>query len=92
MRYQGQGWEIPIALTAAQAAAPDAATFHALFMDEYTKLFGRPVSGLDVEITVWSVNATTPPKAVAPMAVAPVAGPETSANIVRSTASAYFIR
>jgi len=65
MRYTGQGWEIPIALTEAQAMAPDAATFEARFVEEYTKLFGRSVEGMDIEITVWSVNATTPPEAVA---------------------------
>ena len=65
MRYTGQGWEIPISLTRAQAMAPDAATFQARFEEDYTKLFGRPVVGMDVEITVWSVNATTPPETVA---------------------------
>ena len=68
MRYTGQGWEIPIALTQEQAMTPDAATFTARFEEDYTKLFGRTVSGLDIEITVWSVNATTPPETVAPVA------------------------
>ena len=40
---------------------PDAATFEARFIEDYTKLFGRAVDGMDIEITVWSVNATTPP-------------------------------
>ena len=65
MRYTGQGWEIPIALTEVQAMNPDAATFEARFIEDYTKLFGRPVAGMDIEITVWSVNATTPPEKVA---------------------------
>lgn len=65
MRYVGQGWEIPVSLTPDHAMAPDAASFQALFETEYTKLFGRPVAGMDIEITVWSVNATTPPQAVA---------------------------
>ncbi|EBA13075.1 hydantoinase/oxoprolinase family protein [Roseobacter sp. CCS2] len=59
MRYTGQGWEIPIALSAKQAANPDAATFQALFEADYTTLFGRTVAGMDIEITVWAVNATT---------------------------------
>ncbi|MEO9778662.1 MAG: hydantoinase/oxoprolinase family protein [Sedimentitalea sp.] len=70
MRYSGQGWEIPIALTEAQAMAPDAATFLARFEEDYAKLFGRTVEGMDVEITVWSVNATTPPEQVARIATA----------------------
>jgi N-methylhydantoinase A len=64
MRYTGQGWEIPITLTAEQATNPDVDTFQSLFEEDYTKLFGRPVEGMDVEITVWAVNATTPPQTV----------------------------
>jgi len=65
MRYAGQGWEIPVALTQVQAMTPDTATFQRLFEEDYTKLFGRTVTGMDIEITVWSVNATTPPEKVA---------------------------
>lgn len=65
MRYAGQGWEIPIGLDADCAKAPDAAVFASRFTDEYAKLFGRPVAGLDIEVTVWSVNAATTPDAVA---------------------------
>ncbi|MGB3278292.1 MAG: hydantoinase/oxoprolinase family protein [Pseudorhodobacter sp.] len=62
MRYTGQGWEIPIQLSEVQAQAPERSVFEALFEADYAKLFGRVVAGLDVEITVWSVNATTPPE------------------------------
>jgi len=64
MRYTGQGWEIPISLNYDQAMNPVAETYQSLFEDDYTKLFGRPVEGMDVEITVWAVNATTPPQSV----------------------------
>ncbi|MBO9478047.1 hydantoinase/oxoprolinase family protein [Shimia sp. R11_0] len=67
MRYAGQGWEIPIALTAEQAAAPDAATFLHLFEADYEALFGRAVEGMEVEITVWSVNAYTDQAAITPL-------------------------
>ncbi len=70
MRYTGQGWEIPIELTEDQAMNPDVATFEARFIEDYTKLFGRPVAGMDIEITVWSVNATTPPEQVGRVAEA----------------------
>ena len=70
MRYAGQGWEIPVNLSEAQAMAPDAAEFERLFEAEYTKLFGRTVAGMDIEITVWSVNATTPSEAVDPVTLA----------------------
>jgi N-methylhydantoinase A len=68
MRSTGQGWEIPIELTEEQAMNPDPATFEARFIEDYSKLFGRPVAGMDIEITVWSVNATTPPETVARIA------------------------
>ena len=67
MRYTGQGWEIPIELTEVQAMNPDAVTFEARFIEDYSKLFGRPVEGMDIEITVWSVNATTPSEKVTRM-------------------------
>ena len=74
MRYSGQGWEIPILLSEAQAMAPDAVTFTRLFEEDYTKLFARTVAGMDIEITVWSVNATTPPETVARVAVTEATG------------------
>ena len=65
MRYTGQGWEIPIELSAEQAMNPDAKTYQRLFEQDYAALFGRVVEGMDVEITVWAVNATTPAQTVA---------------------------
>ncbi len=64
MRYKGQGWEIPVPLTPAQAEQADPAVFLARFDQEYTTLFGRVVAGMAVEITVWSVNAYTATAAV----------------------------
>jgi N-methylhydantoinase A len=71
MRYTGQGWEIPISLTPEQAQNPDAAEFLALFEADYTTLFGRTVAGMDVEITVWAVNATTEVAAVETIGATP---------------------
>lgn len=70
MRYTGQGWEIPISLTEKQAMTPDPETFQSLFEADYAALFGRVVDGMDVEITVWSVNATTPSEIVPQIAKA----------------------
>ena len=61
MRYSGQGWEIPVVLSAEQVAAPSVDHYVSAFESEYSKLFGRTVDGLEIEVTVWSVNATTPP-------------------------------
>jgi len=73
MRYSGQGWEIPVDLTPEQAAKPDAATYKALFETEYAALFSRTVDGMEIEITVWAVNATTPPAPVAAVDGTPAA-------------------
>jgi N-methylhydantoinase A len=75
MRYTGQGWEIPVALAAADAEAPDAGRYLDLFQKEYAVLFGRVVDGADVEITVWAVNAATPTPRPAALAAMPAAAP-----------------
>ncbi len=67
MRYSGQGEEIPITLDTEQAINPDMKTFQKLFEEKYVKLFGRTVDGLDIDITVWSVNSTTAPEVVSPV-------------------------
>jgi N-methylhydantoinase A len=72
MRYIGQGWEIPVPLDAQLVSKPDRAAFLAAFEQDYVALFGRTVTGLDTEITVWAANATTevlPPEKVAPAAM-----------------------
>ncbi|MEP4981572.1 hydantoinase/oxoprolinase family protein [Ascidiaceihabitans sp.] len=94
MRYAGQGWEIPIMLTEAQAMAPDADTFKSRFTEDYVKLFGRAVDGMNIEITVWSVNATTRPETVAPVAQSTIgsAAPVDSARTLFDPASAEFMQ
>ncbi|MGC6529867.1 MAG: hydantoinase/oxoprolinase family protein [Candidatus Puniceispirillaceae bacterium] len=67
MRYSGQGWEIPVALTRQQAEKPDAKTLLSLFEADYKKLFARTVDGMEVEVTVWSVNAFTDVPAASPV-------------------------
>jgi len=66
MRYTGQGEELPVLLTKDQAMSPDPKTFKVLFEKDYIDLFGRVVEGMDIEITVWSVNSTTLAETVAP--------------------------
>ena len=80
MRYSGQGWEIPIRLTAEQAAKPDGGTYLKLFEADYAKLFGRSVDGMEAEITVWSVNAFTPSAAVTPVVTTTGSAKVKSAN------------
>jgi len=57
MRYSGQGWEIPVIIDSIQMVDPTKNKFQEAFELQYKSLFGRLVQGLDVEITVWSVNA-----------------------------------
>ncbi|MCP4981627.1 MAG: hydantoinase/oxoprolinase family protein, partial [Gammaproteobacteria bacterium] len=59
MRYTGQGEEIPIVLSLEVVNNPSAERFQQLFEADYHTLFGRTVEGMSIEITVWSVNATT---------------------------------
>ncbi|MGB3554771.1 MAG: hydantoinase/oxoprolinase family protein [Jannaschia sp.] len=80
MRYAGQGWEIPVSLTPGEADVPDAATYQQRFEAAYTMLFGRIVEGLEVEITVWSVNARTATSAVSPVDMPASAGLATASE------------
>jgi N-methylhydantoinase A len=74
MRYTGQGWEVPVNLTAEQAVSPNVATFQSLFEADYETLFGRTVAGMDIEITVWAVNATTDAAKPTKLSATPPAG------------------
>ena len=69
MRYAGQGEEIPVVISADLADKPDAAAYQARFEQEYRTLFARVVEGMDIEITVWSANATTRPQPAQPVDV-----------------------
>ena len=71
MRYQGQGWEIVVMLPDREFVDGDAAEIRRLFEDEYVRLFGRALEGLDIEIMTWSVQVRS--KLVDPAAVPPVA-------------------
>ena len=73
MRYAGQGWEIPVPLTNSEAHAPDVEVFTERFESTYRTLFARAVEGMEIEITVWSVNAYTSPQPVEPLAQQPAA-------------------
>jgi len=64
MRYAGQGWEIPVIVDRTDALAPSQALLLRLFEESYRAIFSRVVAGMDVEITVWAVNASTPAPAV----------------------------
>jgi len=83
MRYAGQGEEIPVVISAEQAANPDAAAYQARFEQEYESLFGRIVEGMDIEITVWSANATTLPRPAQPLAALAETAPAAASGLRR---------
>ncbi|QJQ10222.1 hydantoinase/oxoprolinase family protein [Pseudomonas putida] len=60
MRYVGQGWEIPVSLPFKAFSTADTAQFKHLFEEAYTRFFGRPIDGPDIEIVSWSVKASSP--------------------------------
>src|SRR5699024_2414571 len=59
MRYQGQGWEIPVELPAGTLGGDGAQQLTALFDAEYARLFGRPLVGLEIEVMNWSVRVVS---------------------------------
>ena len=60
MRYSGQGWEIPISFLRKEIKNPSKEVFQKRFEEDYKKLFGRAVFGMQIEIVVWAVNTFTP--------------------------------
>lgn len=61
MRYQGQGWEIPVLIPNRTLLDEDVNLIGKQFRDNYTRFFGRAIDGLDgleIEIVTWSVKAS----------------------------------
>jgi N-methylhydantoinase A len=89
MRYVGQGHEIAVPLPPRALTAADVPAIRALYDEEYTRFYDRPVPGSDVEIlsfavTVRTVEAHVDP--VAPVADAPAPRPVRT-QLVRDTAT-----
>ncbi len=92
VRYIGQGWEIPVDLSAEDAASPSADLYLSRFEAAYEALFGRIVHGLDVEITSWAVNASTEVPQAEPVKPAETSGSATanSSRQIFSPATGVF--
>jgi len=67
MRYEGQGWEIVVNLPNRKLFGNDDKEIRRLFEDEYRRLFGRSLGGLDIEIMNWSVQVSSPLATVRPV-------------------------
>ena len=60
MRYLGQGWEIPVALSARPFGEGDVQRLRDDFRTAYARFFGRAIDGMDgleIEVVTWSVKA-----------------------------------
>ncbi|WP_420583662.1 hydantoinase/oxoprolinase family protein [Ruegeria sp.] len=61
MRYQGQGWEIPVAIPDRVLTADDVDLIRDRFRENYARFFGRAIdglNGLEIEIVTWSMKAS----------------------------------
>ncbi|MCG6883691.1 MAG: hydantoinase/oxoprolinase family protein [Silicimonas sp.] len=83
MRYTGQGWEIPVPVSAAAFVAGDEAALESAFEEAYRGLFGRTIDGLAVEITNWALNVATPVPPV-PRVAPPAARRDARSDATRS--------
>lgn len=60
MRYRGQGWEIPVDIEQDHFTSADVETLTSLFEETYTRYFGRPIEGLEIELVSWAVKVSSP--------------------------------
>ncbi len=60
MRYRGQGWEIPVDIEKTGFVPEDATALVELFEETYTRFFGRPIEGLEIEMVSWAVKVSSP--------------------------------
>lgn len=66
MRYQGQGWEIPVTLPRRDFDLNDFSEMTRLFEENYKSFFGRTIDVLDdleVEVVSWSVRVVAEQRA-----------------------------
>jgi N-methylhydantoinase A len=68
MRYIGQGHEIEVELPGRPLGPEDRTALHELFIDAYTRLYGRSIPGLASEILSWSLRLGTVPAPVKTLA------------------------
>lgn len=58
MRYHGQGYEIEIPLPKTTLVEGDIEPLKLAFEDNYSRLFSRPVPGMQIEVLNWSVSVS----------------------------------
>jgi len=60
MRYVGQGHEIPVALPVEHYTDAHSTVFQQAFEAAYTQLYGRTITGIDVEVLSWTLTISAP--------------------------------
>jgi len=60
MRYVGQGHEIAVDLPVEDYSASHARRFRDAFEAAYTKLYGRTISGIEIEVLSWTLTIAAP--------------------------------
>jgi N-methylhydantoinase A len=60
MRYAGQGHEIPVDLPIARYDASHRAYFRDAFEAAYTRLYGRAIAGVGIEVLSWTLTISAP--------------------------------
>jgi N-methylhydantoinase A len=63
MRYQGQGHEVMVPLSARSFADTDAATLAHAFEISYRALYSRTIPGVDIEVVSWMLSLSAPVEA-----------------------------
>jgi N-methylhydantoinase A len=83
MRYVGQGHDVEVALPVRTLVAADAAVLAAAFDDTYSRLYGRTIPGMDVEILTFALTLGAPPVAT-PVPDAAASGTQPQAASTRA--------
>jgi N-methylhydantoinase A len=60
MRYVGQGHEIPVPLPVEKYSDTHSEVFQRAFETAYTRLYGRTIEGIDVEVLSWTLTISAP--------------------------------
>jgi N-methylhydantoinase A len=65
MRYVGQGHEIPVSLPVETYTDRHGSVFRAAFESAYTRLYGRIIEGVEIEVLSWTLTISAPARAPA---------------------------
>jgi N-methylhydantoinase A len=60
MRYEGQGHEIAVPLPVADYGPEHGDVFRAAFEEAYTRLYGRVIEGVEIEVLSWTLTLAAP--------------------------------